>query len=159
TTTALVSVRLDGTDKRTHATFTTNQALGISVSVAPDGRHVLVLDRDDLYAVPLADAGSEGLSINFSTPSGPPRRITSEGANYAGWADGGRTITWSFANHYYRASADNVMKFAEPAKWGTSQATINLSAPRATPQGSLLLRGARIITMKGDEVINRGDIL
>ncbi|MEO7966580.1 MAG: amidohydrolase family protein, partial [Gemmatimonadaceae bacterium] len=34
-----------------------------------------------------------------------------------------------------------------------------LTAPRATPQGSLVLRGARIVTMKGDEVLERGDIL
>ncbi len=158
-TTALVSVRLDGTDKRTHAKITTNQALGISMNVAPDGRHVIVLDRDDLYAFPLTDVGSEGLSINFAAPSVPLRRLTSEGANYASWGDGGKTITWSFANHYYRASADSVMKYADAAKWGTSHATITLTAPRATPQGSLLLRGARIVTMKGDEVIDRGDIL
>ena len=158
-TAALVSVRLDGTDKRTHARITTNQALGISVSVAPDGKHVIVLDRDDLYAFPLTDVGSDGLTINFATPSVPLRRLTSEGANYVGFGDGGRTITWSFANQYYRASIDSVMKYAEPTRWGMSHATVSLRVPRATPQGSLLLKGARIVTMKGDEVLERGDIL
>jgi imidazolonepropionase-like amidohydrolase len=120
---------------------------------------VLVLDRDDLYAFPLTDVGSEGLTVNFTAPSVPFRRITSEGANYASWADGGRTIAWSFANHYYRAPIDSVMRYPEASKWGTSHTTIALSAPRAVPQGSVVLRGARIVTMKGDEVIERGDVL
>ena len=158
-TSALVSVRLDGTDKRTHARITTNQALGISVSVAPDGKHVIVLDRDDLYLVPLTDAGHDGLTINFSAPSVPLRRLTTEGANYAGWGDGGRTITWSFANHYYRAATDRVMAATDTADWGVARAEIALTVPRAMPQGSVLLKGARIITMKGDEVLERGDIL
>ena len=158
-TTALVSVRMDGTDKRTHARITTTQALGISVRVAPDGKHALVLDRDDLYAFPLADAGGEGLAINFASPSVPLRRVTLEGANYAGFGDGGRTVTWSFANHYYRAAIDSVMAHAEPARWRTSHAVVSLEVPRATPQGTLLLQGGRIVTMKGDEVLERGDIL
>lgn len=158
-TSALVSVRLDGTDKRTHAKVTTNQALGISVKIAPDGKHALVLDRDDLYAFPLVDVGSEGLTINFASPSVPLRRLTSEGANYAGFGDGGRTITWSFANHYYRAAADTVMKYPDASRWGTTHAVVTLSVPRAIPQGSLLLKGARIVTMRGDEVLERGDVL
>lgn len=158
-TTALVSVRLDGAEKRTHAKLTTNQALGITVQVAPDGRSALVLDRDDLYALPLTDAGSEGLAVNFASPSVPLRRVTREGANYASYADGGRSITWSFANHYYRASTDSVLQHAEGARWGTTHAVVSLTVPRAIARGSLLLRGARLVTMRGDEVIERGDIL
>jgi Tol biopolymer transport system component/imidazolonepropionase-like amidohydrolase len=158
-TTALVSVRLDGSDKRTHARITTSQALGISARVAPDGRSVIVLDRDDVYAFPLTDVGSEGLAVSFASPTVPLRRLTTEGANYADWGDGGRTIVWSFANHIYRAPTDSVMKYADAARWGTTHAVVTLTVPRAIPQGSVLLRGARVVTMKGDEVIERGDVL
>ncbi len=157
--TALVSVRLDGSDKRTHARLTTAQGLGVYVMVSPDGRHVLALDRDDLYVFPLTDAGSDGLVVNFTAPAVPFRRITSEGANYAGWADGGRTIVWSFANHYSRAPIDSVMRYPDALKWGASQAAIALTVPRSVPQGSVVLRGARLVTMKGDEIIERGDVL
>jgi hypothetical protein len=158
-TTALVSVRLDGSDKRTHAKITTSQALGITARVAPDGRGVIVLDRDDIYAFPLTDVGSEGLTVNFATPTVPLRRLTTEGANYADWGDGGRTIVWSFANHLYRAPTDSVLKYADATKWGTTHAVVSLTVPRAVPQGSVLLRGARIVTMRGDEVIEKGDVL
>jgi Tol biopolymer transport system component/imidazolonepropionase-like amidohydrolase len=158
-TTALVSVRLDGSDKRTHAKITTSLALGITARVAPDGRGVIVLDRDDVYAFPLTDVGSEGLTVNFATPTVPLRRLTTEGANYADWGDGGRTILWSFANHIYRAPTDSVLKYADATKWGTTHAVVSLTVPRAVPQGSVLLRGARVVTMRGDEVIEKGDVL
>src|SRR5262249_36509217 len=36
---------------------------------------------------------------------------------------------------------------------------IAISEPRATPQGSYVLRGARVITMKGDEILPNADIV
>ena len=36
---------------------------------------------------------------------------------------------------------------------------VGIELPRATPKGSVVLRGATIITSKGDEVIQRGDVL
>jgi hypothetical protein len=36
---------------------------------------------------------------------------------------------------------------------------VAISVPRDRPQGSVVLRNARVITMKGDEVIERGDVL
>jgi Tol biopolymer transport system component/imidazolonepropionase-like amidohydrolase len=36
---------------------------------------------------------------------------------------------------------------------------IALSLPRSVPQGSIVLRNARVITMKGDEVLPRADVL
>lgn len=159
-TTALVSVRLDGTDKRNHARLTTSQNFGgATVRVSPDERAMIVIERDDAYVLPLTAGGAEGLAVNFASPSVPLRRLTSEGANYATWADGGRTIAWSFANHYYRASRDTVLRYSESARWNPTHTVVAQQVPRNLAQGSIVLRGARIITMKGDEVIARGDVL
>ncbi len=51
------------------------------------------------------------------------------------------------------------MKYAEPAKWGATHAVVTLIVPRSAPQGSVLFKGARVVTMKGDEVLERGDVL
>ena len=40
-----------------------------------------------------------------------------------------------------------------------SRLDVLISVPRDRPSGTIALRGARIVTMKGDEVIERGDIL
>lgn len=159
TTTALFSMRLDGAEKRTHARITSPNAGPVTIKVAPDQRAMIVLERDDIYALPLAPAGEDGLAVNLQSPSVPLRRLTNEGANYADWADGGRTILWSFTNQVHRAPRDSVMRYVDPERWGTSATTIQLSVPRAIPQGDLVLRGARIVTMNGDQVLERGDIL
>lgn len=36
---------------------------------------------------------------------------------------------------------------------------VDVAAPRDIPRGTLVLRGARIVTMRGDEVIERGDVV
>jgi Tol biopolymer transport system component/imidazolonepropionase-like amidohydrolase len=156
-TIAVASVRYDGSDRRQHVRLTTASVPDVKIS--PDERAMLVLDRDDVYALPLTDGGSEGLLVNLQSPSLPVRRLTNEGANYAEWADGGRTILWSFANHVYRAVRDTVFRYPESSRWNPQHTAVSMTAPRVLPQGRVLLRGARIITMKGNEVIARGDIL
>ncbi len=47
----------------------------------------------------------------------------------------------------------------DDARYQPTEVRVELEAPRDLPTGTLLLSGARLITMRGDEVIERGDIL
>ncbi len=180
----LRSVRLDGVDKRTH--FRIDGAF-ITAVPSPDGEWVAIQSRYDAYIAAFPRIGTEAVSLNFKSPAVPLKRVTKEGANYISWADGGKTLTWSFGNDFYRVKRDDVLhaepppekpaektadkspdksaekdddKSAEkPDPWKHETFTINLQAPRDTPQGKLYLRGARIVTMKGEEIIDRGDVL
>ena len=157
-TTALVSVRFDGSEKRTHARVTSRQALGLGIHVSPDGDFMTVLDRDDAYLMPLTAAGPEGLAVNLASPPVPLRRLTEEGANYLGWAEGGEVVTWSMANRFHRARVDAVMASDSADTWGTEVVEVALQVPRPAPTGDIVLSGARILTMEGEEVIEAGDI-
>ncbi|MEO7967010.1 MAG: amidohydrolase family protein, partial [Gemmatimonadaceae bacterium] len=57
------------------------------------------------------------------------------------------------------AATDSVMRIADAAHWGARVSEVRLTLPRATPRGEVLLRGARIITMDGDKVLEHGDVL
>jgi Tol biopolymer transport system component len=46
-----------------------------------------------------------------------------------------------------------------PPVYDPKETEITVSMPRPKPQGSVVLRGARIITMTGDEVIEKGDVV
>ena len=46
-----------------------------------------------------------------------------------------------------------------PARYHPLEVRVELDAPRDLPTGTLLLSGARVITMRGDEILERGDIL
>jgi len=48
---------------------------------------------------------------------------------------------------------------ANPAAYQPRETRITIRAKRDTPEGSVILRGARVITMKGTEVIAKGDVL
>jgi imidazolonepropionase-like amidohydrolase len=156
----LVSVKLDGTDKRTHAKISTGSG-GLAVSVArpsPDGKSLLLLDRDNAYVMRLTEVG-DGISVNLTSPSVPLTQVTNEGANTIGWVDEGSAIAWSFTNHYYRAPLETVIQADSIGDLEPEHFEISLSVPRYIPQGRLYLEGARIITMRGEEVIPEGDIL
>ena len=39
------------------------------------------------------------------------------------------------------------------SRFAAEEIPVNLQFPRATPEGTVVLRGAKVITMRGDEVI------
>ena len=152
----LRSIRIDGVDKKTHLQLEGNFVL---VVPSPDGEWVAIQDRYDAYIAPLPKAGEAVIKLSLKTPAVPVKRVTREGANYLSWADGGKTLTWSFGNDFYRADRDEILHAEKPEAWKPQTFPISLEVPRDIPSGQLYLRGARIVTMKGEEVIDRGDIL
>ena len=50
-------------------------------------------------------------------------------------------------------------KKPKPPVYNARETEITVTMPRPTPAGSVVLRGARIITMKGNEVIENGDVV
>lgn len=132
--------------------------------LSPDGRWLLVQVAQQLHVV----AVPEGVaSIDLSRPQLAHRRITEVGADFFEWADGGKTITWAVGSTFYRRPfADVTLNPPDRPDWSadvgrrsTQQFTATIEVPRDTPRGTLLLRGARIITMRGAEVIEDGDLL
>jgi len=157
----LRSIRLDGVDKKTHIHIDGRFVL---VVPSPDGEWLAIQNRYDAYLAAFPKVGDTTININFKTPEVPLRRLTKEGANYLYWADGGKTLTWSFGNDFYRVKRDDVLNAARPEKdkpenWKQETFAISLQVPRDTPQGLLFLSGARIVTMNGEEIIEKGDIL
>ena len=105
------------------------------------------------YLVNVPKAGKETIAISL-TPSGPTsvpvKKMSAEGGDYLNWTNDGRSVTWSWGAKFYRQeiSADK-----------PESTDVIVEAPRARPKGTVVLSGARIVTMKGDEVIERGDIV
>jgi imidazolonepropionase-like amidohydrolase len=152
----LRSVRLDGLDKKTHLRFEGQLVVAVP---SPDGQWVALEDKYDAYLVAFPLAGTETIAISLQGSAVPVKRVTTEGAQYLGWTDGGKTLTWSFANHFYRAAVQTVLQAEKRDDWKPEDTEISLEVPRALPQGSYVLRGARLVTMNGTEVIERGDIV
>jgi Tol biopolymer transport system component len=168
----LYQVPLDGSPKHrvlavTGPTwyFVDGTANADALKISPDGHWVLAQITQQLYLLKIPDTNKE-FSIELAKPSPNETRLTSIGADFFNWADDGKTITWAIGSTYFRQSLASVVTghVEPPADPDTHRANvhsfpINVALPRDTPHGTLLLRGATAITMRGDQVIPNADIL
>jgi Tol biopolymer transport system component/imidazolonepropionase-like amidohydrolase len=158
TSNGLVSVRLDGLDRRTHLKVTGTAPGPFPpnadfIKISPDRTRAFVNLQNKHYMVTIPKAGREtvNVSINPGGPSSVPvKKMSGEGGDYLSWSADGKSVTWSWGSKFYRQdlSADK-----------PDLTDVVIEAARARPKGTVVLSGARIITMKGDEVIERGDIV
>ncbi|HWP44213.1 MAG TPA: amidohydrolase family protein [Blastocatellia bacterium] len=158
TSSGLVSLRLDGLDRRTHVKITGTAPGPFPpnadfIKISPDRTRAFVNLQNKHYLITLPRAGRETVNVSVTpggTPSVPVKKMSGEGGDYLGWSRDGRLVTWSWGSKFYwqDISADK-----------PGMTDIVVEAPRARPEGTIVLSGARIITMRGDEVIERGDIV
>ena len=140
------------------------------LQISPDGKWVLAQTKAQQLYVMEIPQGTTDKPLNISKPVMKYRKITDVGADYFGWAEGGRTITWSLGSTYYRRPLDEIAfleadsgdKSADSPVVGQKglqafEAVVTL--PRAKPKGTVLLRGATVITMDKVGVLPHADIL
>ena len=175
----LLSLRWDGSDRRTLFRLKGKDVWGaefspnIQIAANPDGKRALVLYRNQLYLVDIPQTGGDAPTLDVSSPSAGIVRLTNSGADEIRWADQGKTIAWSLGASFFQLPlADVAAAFAEPAtaavprhtaawakRWRPSETHVDIQVTRHTPQGTIVLRGARVITMHGDEILPAADIL
>lgn len=154
----LTSVTLDGYDRRTHLRVTgvgpgNNPPTADDIRLSPDGARAFVSLQNKHYLVTVPRVGRDTVEVRLNgrdEPPAPVKRMSREGGDYLEWTSDGTALTWAWGAQFFRQTLDA----AEPQK-----TDVVVEVPRRRPQGSVLLSGARIITMKGDEVIANGDVL
>jgi len=145
--TALVSVRPDGSDRKTHAVF----PLADEVVPSPDGRLVAFERGDNAYLAPLPPtrAGSAPVRIEPRRAAVPVTRLTETGGLFLRWRND-TTVEMGSGTTY----------FAHRTSSGrTDTVTLSLTVPKPVARGTVALRGARIVTLGPLGVIERGDIV
>ncbi len=177
----LISLRYDGTDRRIHVRVVRKSVTGPEprsaqdVRIAPDGTKALALVRNQLYLVGVPRVGGEPPTVNVDSASVQVKKLTDMGADYFAWADGGQTITWALGSTFFRQPVATVSfepekkaeeeaegeeaKEAEEKKPLVEEIEVVIERPRHRPKGTIVLRGAQVITMRGDEVIRNADIV
>ncbi|HEY0682369.1 MAG TPA: amidohydrolase family protein [Steroidobacter sp.] len=132
--------------------------------LSPDGKWVLAIIAQQAHVVA---APAPGQVVDLLNPEREHRRITDVGADFIEWADGGNTVTWSVGSTFFRRPlADIKLNAANSPNWsadapkrGVDSFRAIVEVPRDDPRGSLILRGARVITMRDAEVIDDADVL
>jgi len=204
----LVSMRYDGTDRRSHIRVTGYTYPGPGAQPDPAGEIIIHPDSDRVlaqvgnyvYSVTLPFIGGETPTVNVSDPSSsafPTKRLTMVGGDFISWTPSGRQAFWSIGRSFlrwdpavadsmdkikqrtdsirgdslktdaFKALADSVQKrlrarsdsLSKQPAYEPQRVDVAIRVPRDVPQGTVVLRGARVISMKGDEVIENGDVV
>jgi imidazolonepropionase-like amidohydrolase len=153
----LVSVRLDGTERREVATVPE----ATEMVPSPDGRWLAFTLREEVYVAALPPTPE---TVEFTERSGPGpfQRVTRDGGQDLRWTGGGETLTWVFANVLYRLELDDVFGPDAPESELDQRAEalpVRLTVEKSRPRGTLALVGGRAITMRGNEVIEDATVV
>jgi imidazolonepropionase-like amidohydrolase/Tol biopolymer transport system component len=154
--TYLSSVKLDGDDFKRHI----EGPYVTEIIPSPDFKWVFFKELHKLYVAPFPQVGK--LVKLSSTETGVPVRAVSTAAgDWLAWAADGKSVQWTLGENFYEQTLDNVLKqLAKDEKAPAPRATaIGFEFETARPRGMVMLTNARIITMKGDEVIENGNVV
>ena len=166
----LVSVKFDGSDKQTilkvigpNPNAAPEPPPASDVRLSPSGDMALALVDRELWLIPVPRVGGTP-TIDVSKPAIAMQRLTLLGADSFEWTPDGKQVSWSVGASVFRVPVDQVtLHTGEPAASAkdipAKSTDFVVEIPRAKPSGMIALRGATVITMRGDEVIPDADIL
>lgn len=153
----LASIRLDGYDRRVHMRVTgkgtpPQQPSAGTMKISPDRSRVFLELQGKHYIVTVPRSGRDTVNVNLGGPTAnvPFKKMSAFGGDHLNWSPDGKSVSWSWGTSLYR------QKITDEKPETTD---IKVTAARPKPSGTVVLSGARIITMKGNEVIERGDVV
>ncbi len=155
----LISMAWDGSDRRSLLKMTGwawtrgSEESADEIVVAPNGRRALANVRSTLYLVDLLPTGSDVPTISTTKLAQSPlptTRLTDVGGSFPSFTTDGTRAVWSLGPSLF---------VHDLARRATTRYDVALTVPKDRPRGAVVLRNARIVTMKANEIIDRGDVL
>jgi imidazolonepropionase-like amidohydrolase/Tol biopolymer transport system component len=159
TSKAYKSVTLAGHDVRTHLT----SKYATTIVPSPDFKWVAFQELFHGYVAPFPVTGKE-YDLAGTSKAYPVYKFSKDVGDYLTWSADGRQLHWLVGPEFFTRDLKTSFTFVEGAPDSlppvdTTGIKIGLTLPFDAPSGRVALTNARIITMKGDEVIEKGTVL
>ena len=138
--------------------FVIRRSAGI-VQMAPEGDQAMAYIGRDVYVVTVPDMGAALPTVDVFKPDSaavPVSKLNDLGGEFPAWGAGGRTVTWSLGNALFTYDLEAA---AGDLEYEPAEQRIDVVADRDIPQGTVVLRGARVITMEGDQIVENADVV
>ncbi len=133
------------------------------IRVSPDEKWVAFDELFQTYIAAFTPTG-QTVTIGPKDSSLPLRKVTRDTGENLEWTNDSQTLYWSLGPELYQRDLKDSFAFIpgapeklpDPAAHGLN---ISFKQPYDKPAGKIALVGARIVSMKGDEVIENGTIV
>jgi imidazolonepropionase-like amidohydrolase/Tol biopolymer transport system component len=130
---------------------------------SPDNKWIAFTDLFKVYIAALPETGKTQ-ELGHETEAIPVARVTRDAGINLHWSADSKKLHWTLGEEYFTNSLKDRFLFLSPGRdslppFDTTGIKIGLVLKSDKPSGWIALKGARIITMKGDEVIENGTIL
>jgi imidazolonepropionase-like amidohydrolase/Tol biopolymer transport system component len=155
----LHSLELDGSDRFTHVR--TEQ--GTRLRVSPDGRWLAWTEGFQALVAPFPPTGRT-LELGPKSEALPVARVSRDAGEDVQWSGDSQRLHWSLGPELFTRELKEAFAFVAgaPAKLPDPPASglaIGFKAPLGAPTTRRALVGARVITMRGDEVLEDATIV
>ena len=156
---ALRSIDINGSDERQHAI----SAFATDFAISPDEKWLAWTEKFNAHITPFVRTG-KSIDIDPKMSSMPVASVSRDAGEYLHWSGDSKTLYWSLGPELFSRDLKDAFAFLDgaPAKLPPAPdkgTYIGFSRPYDVPSGKIALTNARIITMKGDEVIDNGTIV
>jgi imidazolonepropionase-like amidohydrolase/Tol biopolymer transport system component len=154
--TYLSSVKLDGDDFKRHI----EGPMVTEIVPSPDFKWVFFKEQHKLYVAPFPQVG-KSVRLSSTETGVPVKNVSNASGDWLAWSPDSKAVQWTLGENFYEQTLENIFKaLAKDEKTpAPRQTVIGFDFDTARPRGLVALTNARIVTMRGDEVIERGTIL
>ncbi|MEQ3655736.1 MAG: amidohydrolase family protein [Dokdonia sp.] len=155
----LISVNLQGDDKRTHVSSKYANRLVPS----PDNQWIAYTNLHKLFLAPLVLNGQE-IDLDNNSKYVPVSQLAEDAGINIHWSPNSQKVYWTLGDQYFSNAIKDRFTFLEGSPEKVPEMTkqgvdIGLTMPTDTPKGVIAFTNARIITMDGDKVIPSGTLV
>src|SRR4051794_13809540 len=148
------SVDVTGANLMTHLKATN----GAEFALSPNEQFIGWTERYQAYVMPFVRSG-RSIDVAADAKALPQTRVSADAGDYLHWSGDGSTLYWTQGPDLFARRVD--LATFDAAKTGAVPplAHLGFTAPAPHPSGTIALTNARIVTMKGDQVIDGGTII
>ncbi|WP_119679457.1 amidohydrolase family protein [Indioceanicola profundi] len=155
----LKSVELDGSDEHTHL----RSALATEYAVSPDGKWIAWTERFKAHIAPFPATG-QTVEIGPDMKALPVATVAKDAGEWIHWSGDGKRLWWSLGPELFSRELKEAFAFIDGAPEKLPDAPtqgidIGFTHAYDVPKGRIAFTNARVITMRGSEVIEDGTIL
>jgi imidazolonepropionase-like amidohydrolase/Tol biopolymer transport system component len=153
------SVKTDGSDEKKHCTgkYITQ------FSLSPDNDWIAFSELYKVYVAPFPKTGKT-IGLSSDTKAVPVALVGRDAGINLHWSSDSKKLFWTLGDTYFSDALNERFKFLEGARDSLPAVDIeglkiDLTLPSDKPSGYTVYTNARIITMEGDEVIEKGTLV